>query len=367
MQATLRTLYRRLNTGADSATLHAKTARLLRGLYFVASGEGANMFAHKREYHRRRAAMEKQFLAEGQRASGLLRANRCPSCEGTRVRQRFANPVGFQFSICAEDGTVYMDPVPTEAALTLLYNDEAQTFNHLARRVPHATNHDDVEALLRWVPDELRGGRLLDVGCALGGFLLALSATNEFEAEGVELSEAAAARARGAGLRVRAGRLEDIAEDHQFSVITMLQVIEHIVEPRSALEQCRRLLKAGGMLYLNTPAVDSGSFRFLERRHIHVSSFGHVSLFTRRSLDALASGCGFRVLAHEYTGGRDLTLHDVITLALSRERFSHRMALYNGRLAQLGNALEETPLRKLPEWLGSGGDQSYQRAALVAV
>ena len=57
-----------------------------------------------------------------------------------------------------------------------------------------------------------RRGRLLDVGCALGDFLLEAKASG-WDVEGVEISSFAAQRARERGLRVTAGRLEELLRD----------------------------------------------------------------------------------------------------------------------------------------------------------
>lgn len=345
-----------------------KTApRVALDAYYLVSGRGGGWLGHKQQYHERRAAMEREFLAEARLDPSLLRARRCPACGGERVSERFANEVGFSFARCAGDGTVYMDPAPTEEMLGRLYNDPAESFKHLGEELENNTrvtprNEEDLEAILRMAPPELRGGRLLDVGCAKGAFLL--TARRAFEVAGVELNGTTAQVARANGLHVVTGRLSDVPGSGEYSVVTMLQLIEHIADPRELLLETRRLLAPGGVLYLNTPAIDSASFEYLRESHTHVASFAHVSLFSRRALATLADRAGFELIAHEHCGGMDLSLADITTRAIFGGRFRHRMAMYRPRLYYACDLLEQTPAARLKQLLAPPGNQSYQRAIL---
>jgi 2-polyprenyl-3-methyl-5-hydroxy-6-metoxy-1,4-benzoquinol methylase len=83
-------------------------------------------------------------------------------------------------------------------------------------------------------------GRLLDCGCATGGFL------DEAHKEGwsclgVELSEHAVQRARSFGLEILIGDLShpDLVSC-SFDVITMWHVLEHVISPSQVLTQARQ-------------------------------------------------------------------------------------------------------------------------------
>ena len=335
------------------------------GYIVTASGRQSSHLAHKREFHRRRAAAERQVLTEAKADATLFQENRCPAC-GVRAGEaaRFSNPVGFSFAECPEDGTVYMDPVPTESTLARLYNDEAYTFHWTGGK-----NADEVTVKTKR-PLELEHirrvislprtpkPRLLDVGCATGSFLR--RAGELFEAEGVELNADMAAIARNNGLRVTTGRIDDVPPESRFDVITMLQLIEHITDPAAHLARAAALLRPGGIIYINTPTVDSASFRLFRDRHSHVSSFGHVSLFTRASWAPLSARVGLTLVAHEYSGERDIALHDLATWYLLRRRFRHRLALYSPRLMYTSRLVDRLSLGLLSNALSPRGPSSYQ-------
>ena len=129
-----------------------------------------------------------------------------------------------------------------------------------------------------------RKGRLLDVGCALGDFLLEAKEAG-WDVEGVEISSYAAQRARERGLRVSAGRLEDLAlPEASFDVITLYDSIEHVIDPIATLIAVRRLLVPGGIVHIVTPNVGGLQARLLGRAWYHFKPGEHLFYFSPRTL-----------------------------------------------------------------------------------
>jgi 2-polyprenyl-3-methyl-5-hydroxy-6-metoxy-1,4-benzoquinol methylase len=342
---------------------------IARSTYYLVRGGGEGHILRKKEYHRRRALAERQVLEEAILDRSMFRDNACPACgERSASADTFSNPAGFSFKVCPHDGTVYMDPVPTEATLARLYNDQSYSF-HWTRDKHSESVQVKPEGVVEFGHIcqcfEFPAGRrpaLLDVGCATGGLLM--TARAKFDVEGVELSESLAQVARQNGFQVTTGTLADVPGNERFDVVTMLQLIEHIVEPMDVLREVRRLLRPGGILYLNTPNIDSASFRLFRNRHMHVSSFGHVSLYTRESLERLARRSGFEVVAHEYSGGMDVSLHDLFSYRFANKQFRHRMALYSQRLYLASRLTDRLTLGVLTRMLTPRGNESYQWAVL---
>lgn len=88
-------------------------------IYCLLAGR-APFLAVKRKYHQERARLERATLLRAEAQPDLLVENRCPVCGGREPSWRFTNPVGFSFSRCASDGTVFMDPVPSDELLAEL-------------------------------------------------------------------------------------------------------------------------------------------------------------------------------------------------------------------------------------------------------
>jgi SAM-dependent methyltransferase len=139
--------------------------------------------------------------------------------------------------------------------------------------------------------------RLLDVGCSSGAFLH--SAMNlGFTAEGVEPSADAAQTARAAGLKVFCGYLEQANyPDASFDAITLIEIVEHLRDARSLLQECARILKPGGAVLVTTPNAQSWTARAMGARWAGFSlndMGGHISFFNPHSIALLAMRCGLR-------------------------------------------------------------------------
>jgi SAM-dependent methyltransferase len=140
---------------------------------------------------------------------------------------------------------------------------------------------------------------VLDVGCG-HGLLLDEARWRGYEVEGLELSEHAAAHARGRlGLPVHARTLDRLVADlapPRYDAIVLADVIEHLDDPAAAIDHCAALLEPGGVLCVVTP--DPGS------RTARVAGAGwwgylpaHTYLLPRRTLRELLDRRGFDVVA----------------------------------------------------------------------
>jgi 2-polyprenyl-3-methyl-5-hydroxy-6-metoxy-1,4-benzoquinol methylase len=97
-------------------------------------------------------------------------------------------------------------------------------------------------------------GRLLDVGCAVGLFL-SMARKQGWQVWGVDVSEYATSVAkRSFEHGIYTGELVDARfSSGFFDVITLWDVVEHLVHPLSVLREVRRILKDDGIVLLDTP------------------------------------------------------------------------------------------------------------------
>ncbi|MEX0679279.1 MAG: methyltransferase domain-containing protein [Pirellulales bacterium] len=331
-------------------------ASTLHSAYRFVRGGGEPSLLRRRHFHERRREAEIAVLSEAASRPDIFVAVKCPACGGSEVSDRFSNPVGFSFSVCACDGTVYMNPGPTLQTLARLYNDESYSM-FWSLGVP--CDPADYARSSGAVPPA-PGQTLLDVGCSTGEFLQL--ARERFQCYGVEINAETAAIGRQNGFQITTGTLADVEGSERFDVVTMLQVIEHLVDPRQSLADVRRLLKPHGTLYLNTPCVDSASFELFRELHMHVSSFAHVGLYTKAGLERMTQRCGFSMTDHGYCGGMDVALHDLIGYRFARSRFQHRVAFYSPRFLNFSRMIDRLSGGLLAAALRPRGNESYQWA-----
>lgn len=101
-----------------------------------------------------------------------------------------------------------------------------------------------------------RGAAVLDAGCGTGGMMARLGA---WDTKGVDISPAAIAHCRQRGLAhaTQASVSALPFADASFDAVLSLDVLYHEqVDEASALDEMARVLRPGGLLILNLPALD---------------------------------------------------------------------------------------------------------------
>jgi 2-polyprenyl-3-methyl-5-hydroxy-6-metoxy-1,4-benzoquinol methylase len=173
------------------------------------------------------------------------------------------------------------------------------------------TNIRDFRKGLSLIERYKGGGKLLDVGCALGVFLY-LARERGWEVYGVDVSRYAASYAREVfGLKVFVQELEDVQfPDKWFDVITLWDVLEHFTDPSLQLQEILRILKDDGIILTNAPN-EEGLIRFLAGIIFRLSGgkisypvrklyhHFHFYYFTQQTLQALLEKNGFTLVQLE--------------------------------------------------------------------
>jgi SAM-dependent methyltransferase len=119
----------------------------------------------------------------------------------------------------------------------------------------------------RLIPRELRGGRILDIGCGTYPYFLAHTSFQEKFA--IDQHEAPPHLPEVSWFRLDLNSEPKIPfDDGFFSAVTLLAVVEHL-DPKSLVQlfrQCHRVLTPGGALILTTPAAwSAGLLRWMAR------------------------------------------------------------------------------------------------------
>jgi SAM-dependent methyltransferase len=141
-----------------------------------------------------------------------------------------------------------------------------------------------------------RPGRVLDIGCGDGSFLMAL-AQRGWEIFGTELSEPIAATARKRlGERVRVGPIDEIGfAEASFDLVTFWHVLEHLANPGLVLSEARRLVRTDGRVVVAVPNIESLQASIFKEDWLHLDVPRHRWHFSPRTLAAVADRCDLRV------------------------------------------------------------------------
>jgi 2-polyprenyl-3-methyl-5-hydroxy-6-metoxy-1,4-benzoquinol methylase len=157
---------------------------------------------------------------------------------------------------------------------------------------------------VRELPDN-RQARILEVGCGDGSTgVLALLEGKCGTYCGVELCKDAADKARNTISEVLIGNIEDQElpwPPEYFEALILSEVLEHLVDPWSALKKIRPLMKPGAMVFASSPNVSHHRvIRMLIGGGWSLADLGvmdrtHLRWFTPQTYKALFESTGYIV------------------------------------------------------------------------
>jgi len=155
-------------------------------------------------------------------------------------------------------------------------------------------------ALLRELKKLITSGRLLDVGAG-SGILVEAAIAAGYKAEGVEPSNWLQGEAEKRNLPVSKGILSDISHERSFDIITLVDVLEHVVNPLTLLKDIRTRLAKQGFALVVTPDCNSFFAKCLGRRWWHYR-VAHVGYFNRETLMKSCHLSGLEIVGQKRPG-----------------------------------------------------------------
>lgn len=145
--------------------------------------------------------------------------------------------------------------------------------------------------------------RVLEIGCAAGGFRL--NFCEQVEYWGVEPVHEAAEQAQSKGIKVLCGTYDAVCSQvpsDYFDLVVCNDVIEHVADPESFLASLKSKLTADGTLIGSIPNVRfwGNLINLLIRHDWKYEDSGildktHLRFFTCKSFRRLLGTCGYRL------------------------------------------------------------------------
>ncbi len=244
----------------------------------------------------------------------------CRNCGGStwRVRYRFAD-AGKTINECRQCGLMVLNPLPGEAELKSVYNENyfanehlIQTdvsgiygyFDYISERINKQRGYQKIcRKLKQYSASEGQQPRsLLDFGCGLGFFLDA-AFDYGFDVHGIEFNRWALEYIHKRYAYPVASFDERHRLPRQYNVVVLFDVIEHLLDPFAFIAQLPSMVADDGVVAISTMDSRSLVSRIMGKRledFRRVSE--HVYFFSRVHLVEMLKRQGFEILSTSSLG-----------------------------------------------------------------
>ncbi len=178
---------------------------------------------------------------------------------------------------CKNCGVVFVSPRISDWVVNRWYNEYLSgKYKEFIHDYVQESREPVFEKNLAYIKQFAPQGKLLDIGCATGGFLN-IAKKQGFSTFGIEVSDICASKACKYG-DVRCGdAVEKLSEfpDEFFDIAASVDSIEHLKSPAALIRMLSKKMKTGGFIFIDTPNADLEND--VMSRHFFLFSIGTLS------------------------------------------------------------------------------------------
>jgi SAM-dependent methyltransferase len=226
----------------------------------------------------------------------------CPVCGPSETRVWLDNG-GTRYALCVQCRTVYASP---RLSQTVRHSNVDTVWDYspelLARE---SLRYPALQQEANYIQEHVQSGSLLDVGCSSGD-LFRFFPDPSWERFGIELSSSAAQyAARQHNAHVIAGTLCSANWPSDFfDVVTMIDMLYLVDDPRTELDEVKRILKPKGLVAIEIAGQAYMFFRsrglialLMEGRWCRLNPDTHLYWFSPNGLQRLLKNSGLQPVA----------------------------------------------------------------------
>lgn len=223
----------------------------------------------------------------------------CPICNEKRVKnisdinleviEDFLLPTEYSIVACSNCGHVYND-VEFTNGYTEYYSNYQDVSNFT---VPDENDHDYMSMESRYLKSAVfidnyceidKSDKVLDVGCSYGGLLINLKKMSYDNLYGLDMDDKSLENLKNNGISVKRGSIFDVINDFEgsFDLIVLGHILEHLHNPKAAIENVSKWLKPNGKILIEVPDLlqypATSPFPGFFAEHEHINHFSLISL-----------------------------------------------------------------------------------------
>jgi 2-polyprenyl-3-methyl-5-hydroxy-6-metoxy-1,4-benzoquinol methylase len=213
----------------------------------------------------------------------------------------------FQYVKCKNCGLVYQNPRVHMDQIKDFYDSEyiahrkKKDWGILTPLYERAmSKHDrDKEKLVSQFVKLSKESKVLDVGCAVGTFLLHLRKKYNCSVSGVDFKEDLTYPDFDK-IDFHCGLFyeQEGLKENQFDLVTMWHFLEHCYNPAKSLQKAAKVVKPGGKVIIEVPRLDSVSYKLFKDKWPGVQAPQHTVMFDKKHFIEMAEKNGLKVVKY---------------------------------------------------------------------
>jgi 2-polyprenyl-3-methyl-5-hydroxy-6-metoxy-1,4-benzoquinol methylase len=225
---------------------------------------------------------------------------KCIICGFDQAINKTSKLQHYNIYACQNCGFRWLDPQPTDAELSKIYNDQyfldegEAEITELVNKLKSATARLYLEQLVQGDLSSTSGLSLLEIGCGMGDFLVEAQSKG-FKVSGLEVTDHLVefSNRRLGSSSVQKGFIETSNfQKESFEIVAFFDVIEHVRNPLDFMTRVNSLLRKTGIVYIVTPSLDSWSAKLLGKNWMEYK-VEHLSYFNKKAITLLLEKAGF--------------------------------------------------------------------------
>jgi len=229
---------------------------------------------------------------------GLLFERKCPCCGSNNYNFELEKD-HLKIVRCVECDSVFVNPVFNEDHYKKTYqSDEYQNIvkdlgeeSHIYRVNRFGKERINIMSSYVLKDEKIK---YLDIGCSTG-FVVEEAQNRGWDAYGIDLNPSAIEFGKKRGLTLNNISLKELNQDDVFDVVSLFDVLEHVVNPKEILEQALMHLKEDGIIFIYVPNYDSAS-RILMGKEAHfIWPTHHLTYFNPKTITFLLESLGMKI------------------------------------------------------------------------
>lgn len=280
-----------------------------------------------------RSEMAERHRETAQRLAPGPPLRQCPACEADE-HAAFVEVYGFRYDECRRCGHVFLyNPPAPEQIATLYQGATEQSRVYVGEELFQRRVAQIARPKASFCAEHMAaGGIWFDVGCGTGE-LLSVVRELGWEPRGCEADVAHVDFARTRGIDVIQGYVDELPPElhGRVSVLSALNLLEHLPAPRSWLRRLSAPLAPGAHVVIEVPRHPSLSsfsnllYPDLACRHIYPPD--HMHIFTEASLERVLAASGLEARAVWVFGQdyQELLYSSAAHAGLPESAFFHRL------------------------------------------